>query len=375
MSPADPTKRPSKTAIWDLPTRLFHWLLAALVVVGSVTGYLSPEWWMGVHIWAGYGIVILMVFRLVWGVFGSEYSRVTTFAYSPREVARHLHGVMMMRPAHYIGHNPTGAMMIFALFIVVFGITVTGLLVLGGEENQGPLAGVVSYAVGDIAKDIHSYLIGILFVMIVVHVIGVIVESFLGRENLVRAMIDGYKRLPEGIDHPRPRKAHPAAAALTLGAFVLIAGAILGALNRLPPTGLHNMPVNSVFQRECGDCHQVYHPSLLPAASWKGLMQNLGEHFGEDASLDESTTQQIETYLATYASEAWDTEAANRLRRVSAKTPWRISTAPYWVQKHKEISKDVFARKGIGSKANCAACHRDAGSGRFDDQMINITKE
>ena len=135
MDPATPSKRLLETAIWDLPTRLFHWSLVALVVVGSVTGYLSPEWWMGVHVWAGYGIVVLVVFRLVWAVFGAEYSRVTTFAYSPREVARHLHGLMMLRPPHYIGHNPTGAMMIFALFFIIVGISVTGLLVLGGEEN------------------------------------------------------------------------------------------------------------------------------------------------------------------------------------------------------------------------------------------------
>jgi cytochrome b len=58
--------------VWDLPTRLFHWLLVGLVVVGIVTGFVTPEWWLGVHIWAGYGLLALMAFRLVWGICGLE---------------------------------------------------------------------------------------------------------------------------------------------------------------------------------------------------------------------------------------------------------------------------------------------------------------
>ena len=74
--------------VWDLPTRLFHWLLVGLVVVGVVTGFVTPEWWMGVHIWAGYGLVALMAFRLVWGICGPEYSRVVSFLYPPRRHRR-----------------------------------------------------------------------------------------------------------------------------------------------------------------------------------------------------------------------------------------------------------------------------------------------
>lgn len=361
--------------MWDLPTRLFHWLLVGFVAAGLATGYIAPEWWMSPHVWAGYGIVVLVVFRLAWGVFGSEYSRVTTFAYSPGEVARHLRGLVMLRPSHHIGHNPTGAVMIFALIFVLVGISVTGLLALGGEENQGPLAGVTGFQIGAAAKVAHGYLVNALLVMVAGHVLGVIVESILCRENLVRAMIKGNKRLPAGVPHPKPRKAHPVAAALAIGVFVVPAGIVLGGLGRLPPSGLQALPVSADYRSECGDCHQVYHPSLLPAASWKGLMENLDNHFGEDASLDEKTARGIESYLARYASEAWGTEAANRFRIVSAKDPWRISATPYWVEKHSEIPESVFARKDVGSKGNCAACHRDAAGGRFDDQMITIGKE
>ena len=84
--------------VWDLPTRLFHWLLVGLVVVGVVTGFVTPEWWMGVHIWAGYGLLALMAFRLVWGICGPEYSRVVSFLYPPRSTVEHLRGLVLLRP-------------------------------------------------------------------------------------------------------------------------------------------------------------------------------------------------------------------------------------------------------------------------------------
>ena len=110
--------------VWDVPTRIFHWLLVLLVGVDVLTGYVTPEWWMGVHVWSGYGLAGLMVFRLVWGVFGSEYSRIVSFTYPPRDTFEHLRGLLMLRPPHYVGHNPTGALMVFAL--TGFDVAFTG---------------------------------------------------------------------------------------------------------------------------------------------------------------------------------------------------------------------------------------------------------
>ena len=364
-----------KVRVWDLPTRLFHWLLAALVVVGLVTGFLSPEWWMDIHVWAGYGIVVLVVFRLIWGVFGPQYSRFSSFAFAPREVFEHLRGVLMRRPAHYLGHNPAGAMMIFALMAVLVAITVSGLLVLGGEENQGPLAGVVRFPLGDAAKDVHEFLVYALMAMVVVHVAGVAVESKMGGENLVATMINGDKKLPAGTPPAALRRARPMAAAISLGLFTLIAGSLLAAAAQMPPTGHQSLPAHSDYQSECSDCHQLYHPSLLPAKSWRGMMNNLEDHFGEDASLDDATGRDIAAYLTVYAGESWDTEAANRFLAVSPDDPWRISATPYWLRKHDEIAKESFALKGFGGKHNCDKCHQDAPGGAFDDQEIRIPKE
>jgi cytochrome b len=122
--------------VWNLPTRLFHWLLVLLVATGVFTGFVAPEWWMGIHVWAGYGLVALMAFRLVWGIFGSEYSRVVSFIYPPRDTFQHLRGLLLLRPPHYVGHNPTGALMVFALTGLLIALVVTGLLAPSGEEKQ-----------------------------------------------------------------------------------------------------------------------------------------------------------------------------------------------------------------------------------------------
>jgi cytochrome b len=365
---------PQRVRVWDLPTRVFHWLLVACVAVALATGFLAPEWWMGVHIVAGYGLVLLLVFRLIWGVFGSEYARMLSMARSMRHFGDYLRGLALLRPPHYVGHNPVGAAMIHALLAVFTALVVTGLIVQAGEEKQGPLAGIASFATGIAAKELHEWLAFAAIAMIIVHIAGVLVESRLQKTNLVRGMIDGWMRLPEGFHLPPQRPARPLAAAFTLAAIAAAAAAVLGLLSRLPPHGVPDMPVSATYRAECGDCHWAYHPSLLPRASWAGIMNSLGDHFGEDATLGANEAAEIAAYLEHFAAEAWDTEAANRLATTSSDAPLRITLSPYFVRKHREIQPAVFERTGIRSRGNCIACHRDADSGRFDDQAIDIPK-
>lgn len=376
--PANGTsKRASRMVkVWDIPTRAFHWSLVSMVFIGILTGYIAPEWWMGMHVWAGYITVTLLVFRLVWGVFGSEYARLETFAFGPMHILTHMKEIITLRPVrHYIGHNPSGAAMIFGLLIVLIIITISGLLVLGGEENQGALAGVASYAVGDIAADIHAFSVFALMAMIVMHVGGVILEGRLTGENLVLSMITGLKKVPQGTPPLTHRRARPLYAALVTGLF--FSGAALGLENlaKIPPSGLVQLPANAAYESECGDCHGVFHPSLLPIASWQGMMQSLEDHFGEDASLDDDSVNEITAYLTQFGGENWDTEASNRFAILDPAKPYSIIATPYWVRKHDEIKPEVFKRRGIGVKSNCGACHTDHYSGRFDDQKINIPEE
>jgi hypothetical protein len=264
--------------------------------------------------------------------------------------------------------------MIFALGVLLAALTATGLLVLGGEEKQGPLAGVVSYATGNAGKSWHGGLAWALIGLIGGHVLGVLGESLLTRENLAAAMVTGWKRA-RGDRQAQPRAARPIAAALATAALAgLLAGVILY-LGSLPPTGYRVLEANAAYEKECGACHLAFHPSLLPVESWRLVMAGLVDHFGEDASLGDAATRGIEAWLSANAAETWDTEAANRFRVVDTANPTRITATPYWRRKHAGIETVVFARKSIRGKVNCLACHRDAKSGRFDDQEIDIPRE
>ena len=209
-----------RVLVWDVPTRIFHWFLVVAVVTAFVTGFILPQWWLGAHRTAGYTIIVLLVFRFVWAAFGSEYSRLSSFTYSVNETFDHLRGLFMLSPRHYVGHNPAGSAMIFALAAVLCGLVVTVLAIEGGEEKIGPLAGIASYAVGNGAKTVHFVLVWTLCLMVAGHLVGVVLESLLTRENLVASMITGYKTGEDG--EYRPRALHS-----TLGVVLLVGSAVL----------------------------------------------------------------------------------------------------------------------------------------------------
>ncbi|MBL4615697.1 MAG: cytochrome b/b6 domain-containing protein [Magnetovibrio sp.] len=362
--------------VWDLPIRLFHLALVAVVLVAYLSAYVLPENALGLHLWSGYVTVALLVFRLTWGWLGSHYSRLQSFAYSPAHILKHLQELATLRPVtHYIGHNPSGALMVFALLMVLSIITVSGLMVLGGEENQGPLAGIISYAVAEHAATVHNVIVLLLLAMVVLHIAGVLLETKLTGQRLVRAMFNGRKTVPLSTPSLPLRPARPVTAAAVLTVFITIAGSVLWALSTMPASGLITLPANTAYEGECGDCHSAFHPSLMPIASWAKVMGGLDDHFGEDASLDAETVTDITSYLTQYGGEKWDTEASNRFAILNPAKPLRITATPYWLRKHSAIAPAQFKLKSVGGKTNCGGCHRDQQSGRFDDQNIQIPKE
>ena len=358
--------------IWDLPTRIFHWLLVIAVTFELVTGLIAPKWWMGRHIWVGYGIAVLLVFRLVWAFLGSGSSRLRNFLYSPRQAIDHLRAMAQKRPRHYLGHNPAGATMIFALLLLLAALVVTGPFVQGGYLKQGPLAGITSFSAGGMFRSIHQLIAYLLLVLIAGHLTGVFAGSFVFGERLVGAMIDGRKPAGPGDSAPRFEFPQTAAAFTWMAAALAGSGAILALLWSVPPLGVPDMPIDAAMIDECGACHNVFHPSLLPRASWAAIMAGLAHHFGEDASLPEARRDEIATYLKKYSSEAWDTLPSHSFRQVSVEEPLRITETPGWQRIHRHVASAAFALPAVRSKTNCNACHADANSGRFAPQSISI---
>jgi hypothetical protein len=127
---------------------------------------------------------------------------------------------------------------------------------------------------------------------------------------------------------------------------------------------------DSLVREECGSCHLAFAPSMLPANSWKRMMDDLGKHFGADASVSPATAERIARYLSENAADAGGRRYGGRLMRgVSMQNPpLRITELPKWLREHREISAKEWKSEKVGTKANCVACHADAERGYYDEK-------
>jgi len=165
--------------VWDVPTRVFHWLLVATCVGAYLTS--ESERYRDIHVMAGYTMFGLIGFRVVWGMLGTRYARFRSFLYKPGEVVNYLLSLVKGRAAHYVGHNPAGSMSIWLLLLLGLALGVSGVMLIVQEE------------VSDALVEFHETATDIMVVVVGLHLAGVLVSSLLHRENLVRAMVTGIK--------------------------------------------------------------------------------------------------------------------------------------------------------------------------------------
>jgi len=363
---------PGLTRVWDLGVRLFHWLLVAAVGVAVVTGLYSSRSRLSIHVGAGAVIGGLIAFRILWGFMGSTYARFSAFPVATSAIAADLAGFTAGRRPQYVGHNPLGSLMVFAILAVLTLNLVTGVVTLGGVDKQGPAAFAMGYAAGLKSQRVHQALAYGLLLMILGHLIGVGYESVRGHPNLVLAMVTGEKEANAANDIARSARAKPIGAALTL--LLVLAGAsrLITVLSSRPAYGVPVDPLDRTYVKECGSCHFSYPPSLAPRLRWIALMDGLADHFGEDASLEPDVAATIRAYLANNSAERWDTRASRELALPNPSDPLRITATPYWSWTHRRIPDAVFKSRAVGAKGACDACHSDAATGRFDPQNIDI---
>lgn len=172
--------------VWDLPTRLFHWLIAALVFVS----WGAAEWHtMELHYLSGLAVLGLLVFRLLWGLFGSSTARFASFVRGPSAVRAHLRGRTDPQPA---GHNPLGALSVLALLGLLAVQVGTGLFATDTDGlESGPLSFLISYDTADLLTEIHEISFNLLLAMIALHVAAIAWYLVVKRRNLVRPMVTG----------------------------------------------------------------------------------------------------------------------------------------------------------------------------------------
>jgi cytochrome b len=176
-----------RVLVWDVPTRMFHWLLVLSFVGAFLTA--ESERYRDVHVMLGYTLLGLLAFRLLWGFFGTRYAQFRSFLFKPSELAAYLSSLVKGRVAHYVGHNPAGSVAIWLLLALGIASAVTGVLLF---QDIG----------GDMLEELHEGLSFAMLAVVAVHVAGVVVSGIMHGENLVRAMITGLKeaRPDEGVN-------------------------------------------------------------------------------------------------------------------------------------------------------------------------------
>jgi cytochrome b len=188
------TGRSTRVLVWDLPTRLFHWLLLICVILSFVTGNIGGNV-MEYHMLSGYAILVLLIFRLAWGFFGSPTARFSSFVKGPATVLSHL-GMLLQKKTEtpYLGHNPLGGWSIVAMLLLLFTQVATGLFANDDILTEGPLYAWVSKETSDLFTWVHLTNRYLLVALIAVHIFAVFFYFFYKHENLIGPMITGVKR-------------------------------------------------------------------------------------------------------------------------------------------------------------------------------------
>ena len=169
---------PDNIRVWDLPVRIFHWLLAGSFAVAYLVA--ESEQLRSLHVILGYTATGLILFRVIWGFVGTRFARFSSFLFSPGAAIEYLRS-LPKQPQHYIGHTPAGSYAIYAILLTGLATGITGYMTLkeiGGESLE----------------EVHEVCANVWLALVIVHIAGVFISSWIHRENLVRAMITGYKR-------------------------------------------------------------------------------------------------------------------------------------------------------------------------------------
>ena len=180
--------------VWDLPVRVFHWSLVALVAAAWAS---AEAGWMEIHFYTGYAIATLLLFRIAWGLAGPRYARFASFVAGPRAVLAYLRGWLDGSAREPAGHTPAGGWMIIALLVLLLLQVASGMLNSHDGLDAGPWYWAASEDLRDLAEDTHETVFDLLLAAAAVHVVAVLLYLLRPGVNLVAAMFSGRKRTAE----------------------------------------------------------------------------------------------------------------------------------------------------------------------------------
>jgi len=220
----------SERRVWDLPVRIFHWTLVLAVAGAWLTHTLGISYFV-YHVWCGYTVLVLVTFRIVWGIVGTRHARFWNFLRNPLATTRYGWALLRNRASPHPGHNPLGAWMVLVLLLALLAQAVMGLF--GNDEiyNLGPLNGYVSYDRGIELTSLHRRLFYWILGAIALHIAAVLYHRFAHNENLVRAMISGRK--PATVV-PESEAIHSSRIVVALLIVAVLAGVLIWVVRHAP---------------------------------------------------------------------------------------------------------------------------------------------
>lgn len=364
----------TKIYVWSLFTRLFHILL--VVAVGVVFVIAEFENLLSYHAIVGYTIGLLFVFRIIWGFMDVRYSKFKDFNFNLKDLTLYMFGIFWNKK-EYIGHNPASSWTIVA--IIVFGLAsvISGVIVYGTQEGMGVLSFLNNslFRDMDLFEDIHEFFANAFMAVIFIHIAGVVIDKILHKSDAVDSMIGGYKNGDEeSLELTFLQKLF---GILWIGSSIFLFIYLLSTPSNIliadNNKAIDYKVEHKLFYNECISCHTLYPPHLLPKKSWITMMDDLENHFGDDASLEDEDVISIKEYLLKNSAESSTKESSFKiLKSMKADDTIAITKTQYWKNRHKEMDKSVFKNKKIGNISNCKACHKNIEQGLLNDKDIKI---
>ena len=363
----------NKSYIWSLPTRAFHALFTLFIAIAFLS---AEDEWLNFHAIIGYGVLILVIFRIFWGLLGPKYSLFRDFPLGKQNIKEFLNHIFEEKQK-YIGHNPLASYVMISMLIVAIMATFTGALAFGVEEGKGIFSFLNSsfFKKMELFKEIHEIFANLFIVLIVAHILGVLVDKLLHKkQETLNSIVTGYKI----TDENKSIKLNIYQKMFSLLMFVFFIGFFI--FNLYNPknilltskfTPIDYKIQNESFVKECGSCHTLYPPHFLPKKSWELIMSDLENHFGDDATISEELNKNILAFLVNNSAETSTMKPSFKfLNSINNQDIIAMTKTTYWEKTHKEIPKEIFNNKEVKSKANCKACHSDIEKGLIEKENI-----
>lgn len=373
-----------KAKVWDIQIRIFHWGLCLFTIYALISSGIGNRFGIGPnhtdpmlasHIAAGSAAILLILFRIFWGIKGSHYSRFSSLTLGFRKLSEYLWSVAKNRSCRYAGHNPAASWFAVTAIAISLAVFATGLLTYGIEESRGVFGFLhEKYYMHAASVKLSHYLSScLLLIAILVHLAGVLLETARNGTDTAISMITGEKEPADRFEKRETGKVNVWVSYILIAISLGGVGLLYLNLNSYHPEAIK---APELYRTECGSCHMLFAPNMLPSGSWQKIMASLNDHFGDDASIGEAESVEISSYLIKNSAESSKREHALKVVASAGGggSPASITETGYWKQKHDNISPALYRLESVKSRTNCVACHKWAEHGSFEDNDIAIPK-